>query len=306
MPDSLTALVDIKDEFVVVDNNATYSDVARALLDNSVKVVFVRGGKKQGLAGVIPQTHFLQVCSTGIDPKKTQAKNHMLENIIRFQTDTPLDEMLSTIEAHGPDAVLVLYEERKLAGYLSPEDYRDLKSSDTISTPTPATTPATTPVSESDDFRITIEEIEQHFRAFFGGGTAHDVVWEELGASIIVKAESIEVELTETELSLKVMIACDQAGEAVLDITIYMGQAGRLQPIIRDWAIDCNGPDTVTGRWAQRFEQSTFDGLRTLISSRLDATGLSRNGNLEGINSGHDGTSILIRRLEKETSEVQA
>lgn len=299
MTHAINTLININDEFVVVENNATYSDVARALLDNSVKVVFIRGGKKQGLAGVIPQTHFLQVCSTGIDPKKTQAKDHMLENIVRFQIDTSLDEMLSTIENQGPDAVLVLYEERKLAGYLSPEDYRDLKSSDTISTPTPV------PVSESDDFRITIEEIEQHFRAFFGGGTAHDVVWEELGASIIVKAESIKVELTETELSLKVMIACDQAGEAVLDITIDMGQAGRLQPIIRDWAIDCSGPDTVTGRWAQRFEQSTFDGLRTLISSRLDATGLSRNGNLEGINSGHDGTTILIRRLS-ETSEVQA
>lgn len=121
------SLLELRDEFAFVRNDANFADVSRSLGQTSVKVILVRGKKNKGVAGVISQTHFLKVCATGINPVSTLARNQMQTDLLRLRDDTPLDHAVEAIQEKDPDAVLILSGENKFVGYLSPEDFRQLK-----------------------------------------------------------------------------------------------------------------------------------------------------------------------------------
>jgi CBS domain-containing protein len=121
------SLLELRDEFAFVRNDANFADVARSLGQSSVKVILVRGKKNKGVAGAISQTHFLKVCATGIDPVSTLARNQMQTDLLRLRDDTPLDHAFEVIEEKDPDAVLILSGENKFVGYLSPGDFREVQ-----------------------------------------------------------------------------------------------------------------------------------------------------------------------------------
>ena len=118
--------LNIRDEFALVRNDAVFADVARVLTPRNVNIVLVRGNKNKGVIGVIPHTHFLEICSKKINPANTLAKDHLLTNILRLKEETPLVEAAKIIHERKPDAVLVLSGENKFSGYLSPNDIREM------------------------------------------------------------------------------------------------------------------------------------------------------------------------------------
>ena len=121
------SLLELRDEFSFVPNDANYSDVARALSSNSAKVVLVRGKRNKGITGTISETHFLRVCASGINPARTFARDRMQTDLLRLRDDTPLDDAVGIIEERDPDAVLILNAEKEFLGYLSPQDFRKLE-----------------------------------------------------------------------------------------------------------------------------------------------------------------------------------
>jgi CBS domain-containing protein len=120
-------MLELRDEFAFVRNDANYADVAKGLQANSVKVVLVRGKRNKGIAGAISETHFLRVCKSGIDPARTQARDKMQTDLLRLRDDTPLADAVQIIEERDPDAILILKPGNKFAGYLSPEDFREIQ-----------------------------------------------------------------------------------------------------------------------------------------------------------------------------------
>ena len=79
------SLLELRDEFGFVRNDANYADVAKAIASSSVKVVLVRGKKNKGVAGAISETHFLKVCASGIDPARTFARDKMQTDLLRLR-----------------------------------------------------------------------------------------------------------------------------------------------------------------------------------------------------------------------------
>jgi predicted transcriptional regulator len=126
MVSDLISTLNIRDEFVFVRNDSIYSDVARVLIPNDKSIVLIRGKGKKGIIGVIPHTHFLEICSKGINPSKLLARDEMLTNILRLKDSTPIDEAASIIRQKKPDAVLILSDAGEFCGYLSPNDIREL------------------------------------------------------------------------------------------------------------------------------------------------------------------------------------
>jgi CBS domain-containing protein len=120
--------LDIRDEFAILDVKANLNEVAGILAKNEVKVVLVVERKKREVIGIITEQHFLRVCASGISPRSTTVHDYMQSNILRLRSDTPLEAALDIIGEKDPDAVIVMTGERKLCGYLSPEDVRQLKS----------------------------------------------------------------------------------------------------------------------------------------------------------------------------------
>ena len=121
------SMFELTDEFGFVRNDANYAEVAKVLHKNSVKVVLVRGKKNKGIAGAISETHFLRVCSSGINPARTFARDKMQTDILRLREDTPLADAADIVEGRDPDAVIILNSENKFVGYLSPEDFKQIQ-----------------------------------------------------------------------------------------------------------------------------------------------------------------------------------
>ena len=117
--------INFRDEFGVLDQSASISDVAGVLHTNAVKVVLVRS-KKQ-VIGVITQQHFLQVCATGIHPLRTKATDYLQSNLLHLNLETPIPEAIVMIEESEPDAIIVIDSENRARGYLSPADFREMK-----------------------------------------------------------------------------------------------------------------------------------------------------------------------------------
>ena len=118
--------LDLKDEFGILGEKGTFTDVARNLHVNAVKVVLVRSMKQ--IRGVITQQHFLKVCATGINPERTKAVDHLQTNLLHMPINTPTADAIAEIEKGQPDAVIILDAKGKARGYLSPADYRQLKA----------------------------------------------------------------------------------------------------------------------------------------------------------------------------------
>jgi hypothetical protein len=126
LPSTVSDL-EIRDEFATIKVTSKYSQVAKLLALNQSKVILAIDGKMKEVIGVITENFFLQKCATGIDPDKTKVEDCLQTNILRLLDDTPIDVVLRLVEETNPDAVIVMDSSRKFRGYLSPEDYRNLK-----------------------------------------------------------------------------------------------------------------------------------------------------------------------------------
>ena len=119
--------LDIRDEFASLGPEASLRGIAKILAKNEVKVILVVDKSKREVVGIITEQRFLQACATGVDPESAVAYDYMSTNILRLLGDTPLQAARDFIDEKEPDAVIVMAGDRKFRGYLSPEDYRNLR-----------------------------------------------------------------------------------------------------------------------------------------------------------------------------------
>ncbi len=138
--------LDIRDEFASLAPEASLREIAKILAKNEVKVILIVDKTKREVVGVITEQRFLQACATGVDPESAIAQNYMSTNILRLLGDTPLQAARNLVDEKEPDAVIALGADRKFRGYLSPEDYRHLRSL----TKAPAAIPSKPPIVISD------------------------------------------------------------------------------------------------------------------------------------------------------------
>ena len=127
-PPIVIADLDIRDEFASLSPEASLRDIAKILAKNEVKVILTVDKAKREVVGIITEQRFLQACATGVDPESAVAHDYMSTNILRLLGDTPLQASRDLIDEKEPDAVIVMSGDRKFRGYLSPEDYRNLRS----------------------------------------------------------------------------------------------------------------------------------------------------------------------------------
>jgi len=141
--------LDIRDEFASLAPEASLREIAKILAKNEVKVILIVDKSKREVVGIITEQRFLQACATGVDPESAVAHDYMSTNILRLLGDTPLQAARNLIDEKEPDAVIALAGDRKFRGYLSPEDYRYLRS---VTKGVPAIPPA--PPSIISDLQI--------------------------------------------------------------------------------------------------------------------------------------------------------
>jgi len=120
--------LDIRDEFASTPPESSLRDIAGILAKNEVKVILIVDKGKREVVGIITEQRFLQACATGVDPADSVAHDYMSTNILRLLGDTPLQAARDLIDEKEPDAVIAMADDRKFRGYLSPEDYRYLRS----------------------------------------------------------------------------------------------------------------------------------------------------------------------------------
>ena len=124
---SVISELSIRDEFASIAAKSTLNEVSRILAKNEVKAILVVDRGKREAIGIITEQQFLLACATGIDPNKAKVEDYMLTNIIRLRDNTPVDAVLRIVEEKDPDAVIVMTGKRTFKGYLSPQDFRELK-----------------------------------------------------------------------------------------------------------------------------------------------------------------------------------
>ena len=290
--------LDLGDEFVFVRNDAIFSDASRMLAPAHVKVILVRAKKSKGIAGVLTEPEFLKVCATGINPNKALVSKHMLTDLLRIRSDTPLDEAVKIIGEKDPDAVLVLNAEKKFVGYLSPADYNEaielLKKKKIEVFDVPAIKPDFAPPpppppeleheeSESD---IGLETILKIIRRELGSGYEGPVIWSEDGSEILLHNESVEGGIKGSELLILVKMSCDQTSETTVTVRFDVGTG---DPENRFAITDeCpEGDPLVVGRWGPVLQQALWNILLGIVDDSTPGDEVAA-----GFSAGSDGLMI--------------
>lgn len=289
-PQDISHSLDLGDEFAFIRNDAVFSDASRILAPVHVKVVLVRAKKGKGIAGVLTEPEFLKVCATGINPDKTLVSKHMLTDLLRIRSDTPLDEAVKIIGEKDPDAVLVLNAEKKFVGYLSPADYNEaielLKKKKIEVFDVPAIKPEIAPpppppppalettlldelIEEESDLAHTIEDdiisvdassITAHIRNLISKDST-DVVWSEDGSEVVVHTSSLSVEIGDGSLTASIEMSCDQCPRSAIIASFFLGKSDDLSNLngVREQAPA--GPKILVGRWGRPFQDVVWSAM---------------------------------------------
>lgn len=289
-PKDVSHSLDLGDEFAFIRNDAVFSDASRILAPVHVKVVLVRAKKGKGIAGVLTEPEFLKVCATGINPDKTLVSKHMLTDLLRIRSDTPLEEAVKIIGEKDPDAVLVLNAEKKFVGYLSPADYNEaielLKKKKIEVFDVPAIKPEIAPpppppppalettlldelIEEESDLAHTIEDdiisvdassITAHIRNLISKDST-DVVWSEDGSEVVVHTSSLSVEIGDGSLTASIEMSCDQCPRSAIVASFFLGKSDDLRNLnaVREQAPA--GPKILVGRWGRPFQDVVWSAL---------------------------------------------
>jgi len=289
-PQDVSHSLDLGDEFAFIRNDAVFSDASRILTPVHVKVVLVRAKKGKGIAGVLTEPEFLKVCATGINPDKTLVSKHMLTDLLRIRSDTPLEEAVKIIGEKDPDAVLVLNAEKKFVGYLSPADYNEaielLKKKKIEVFDVPAIKPEIAPpppppppalettlldelIEEESDLAHTIEDdiisvdassITAHIRNLISKDST-DVVWSEDGSEVVVHTSSLSVEIGDGSLTASIEMSCDQCPRSAIVASFFLGKSDDLSNLngVREQAPA--GPKILVGRWGRPFQDVVWSAM---------------------------------------------
>jgi len=282
--------LNLGDEFTFVRNDAIFSDASRMLTPAHVKVILVRAKKGMGVAGVLTEPEFLKVCATGINPDKTLVSKHMLTDLLRIRSDTPLEEAVKIIGEKDPDAVLVLNAEKKFVGYLSPADYNEaielLKKKKIEVFDVPAIKPEIAPpppppppaletslldelIEEESDLTHTIEDdiisvdassITAHIRNLISKDST-DVVWSEDGSEVVVHTSSLSVDIGDGSLTASIEMSCDQCPRSAIIASFFLGKSDDLSNLngVREQAPA--GPKILVGRWGRPFQDVVWSAM---------------------------------------------
>jgi CBS domain-containing protein len=124
---SVVSELSIRDEFASIAAKSTLNEVSRILAKNEVKAILVVDRGKREAIGILTEQQFLLACATGINPNRAIVDDYMQTNILRLRDNTPVDAVLRLVEEKNPDAVIVMTGKRAFKGYLSPQDFRELK-----------------------------------------------------------------------------------------------------------------------------------------------------------------------------------
>jgi predicted transcriptional regulator len=307
-PQDVAHSLDIGDEFVFVRNDAIFSDASRVLAPSHVKVILVRAKKGKGIAGVLTEPEFLKVCATGINPNKTLVCKHMLTDLLRIRSDTPLEEAVKIIGEKDPDAVLVLNAEKKFVGYLSPADYNEaielLKKKKIEVFDVPAIKPEIAPpppppppalettlldelIEEESDLAHTIEDdiisvdassITTHIRDILSDGHASPVIWQEDGSELIIHCDSVQVNLKDSFATCSLDVECDQTGKASVEMTFCLGSKNLLTNLSSTSEEAPRGPPIIIGRWGPILQDVFWHGLLDLVAVKTESPEIGPKG----------------------------
>ena len=314
--------LDLGDEFAFVRNDAVFSDASRMLAPEHVKVILVRAKKDKGIAGALTEPEFLKVCATGINPNKTLVNKHMLTDILRIRSDTPLEEAVKIIGERDPDAVLVLSDENKFVGYLSPADYNEalklLKKKKAEVFDVPAIKPEITPpplpppppsdlelgtkllddlvddpgpqvAKDGDVISITQRGVLKHMAKVLSGGQEAPVIWQEDGSDVLVHVSSLKVALQSGMASFSIDMECDQCGRENLIVNFYLGGKDDLTNLNAMREEAPKGHPIIVGRWAGPMQEVIWAGLIDLVASQ------SNSASMEAMGVGADEGHLWIR-----------
>ena len=148
--------IDLKDEFALLPHNSVLSDVSKALTPVKNSAALIRAPKGKGIAGIIKAQVLLSALTQGEDPLTFKASEIMSTNLLRLKSETPIKIAIEKITELRPDAVLVIDSDGVFAGYLSAEDFREMKSRFLISDDVAKNLPKTIEeaVKLRDEFRL--------------------------------------------------------------------------------------------------------------------------------------------------------
>ena len=146
----------LKDEFALLSHTSVLSDVSKALTPVKNTAALIRSPKGKGVAGIIKAQVLLAALKKGVDPSTFKASKVMSTNLLRIRSDAPIEIAIEKITELKPDAVLIIDPDGVFVGYLSSEDFREMKSrflfSDEINKNPPETIEEA--VKLRDEFRI--------------------------------------------------------------------------------------------------------------------------------------------------------
>jgi len=301
-PQDVFHSLDLGDEFAFIRNDAVFSDASRILAPVHVKVILVRAKKGKGIAGVLTEPEFLKVCATGINPNKTFVSKHMLTDLLRIRSDTPLEEAVKIIGEKDPDAVLVLSPENKFVGYLSPADYNEAlellkkKEIEVFDVPSikpeiapPPPPPPPPPKQEilliDDVLNVSQKNVVEHLAKILSEGKDGPVIWQEDGSDVLVHVSTLAAVFHDGLASFTIDMECDQCGRGPLVVRFYLGPKNELSNMVAAKEEAPAGHPILVGRWAGPLQDAIWYGLLDLVSFTAgegqDAVGMGADeGNL--------------------------
>ncbi len=115
--------MEITDEYAIVEGKASMKEVASALLKLKKGIIIVEDKNKEPL-GVIYSVCILQRIAMGEDLTKMEAEHVVDKNILILNKTDDFEKRTDDIALYTPAAILVNDKDGKLAGYLSPSDYK--------------------------------------------------------------------------------------------------------------------------------------------------------------------------------------
>ena len=286
---STISVMQIRDEFASLDVRAKFNQVAELLSNKLVKTILVVDGAQKEVIGVISEQRFLQVCATGIDPLIAECHEYMSVNILRLSEHTPQSSALNLIKARSPDAVIVLTDERKFKGYLSPSDYKQLEPNKDSELET---------VSDSEEQKhpeLGMENIIDYISKELGAGNEGPVIWFEDGAELVIHNESIQGEIQNNKMSFVVQVSCDQAPINTISMIFELGTSENLdRNLIAEESP--TGNSVVVGRWGPVLQQTLYE----ILVNYFDEISSSKGEIMEGFYAEKSDLVIKYKNSGKE------
>ena len=320
--DLLVDVVNIRDSFVLAPFRSTLAFAAAKLHSKQIKAVLVQG-KKKGIVGVVRENEFINACAEGADSDKALARDYCSDNIVRIREDTPVGEAMNIIDKHDPHAVIILGENSRFLGYVSPSDIRSIEIRSEMHEVSPILTPNVNselldiliepelveqPVmpappprpSMLDVQELEVEEVNnellegiakvsidsfiQTLRQVMSGGQTSDVVWTEDGSEVIVHTDTLQINAQTGLLTISVEMSCDQTGRSTVTVKFFIGDQEDLSNLVGVKEESPDGPPILVGRWAQPLQ----DVVWSVLLEQGEMISSSDGATLRGVGAGDD------------------